>query len=455
MRRFFVLPALAGLALLSAACEGVRDAEAPSPAAEASECVSVDEALGNLRDFLGATRSAVDVDEVLEYRPDDGPDTRSAASRPTAYVVNFRGGGFAVLGAVRGMSPVVAVVRGRRMDARLCVGSVRVDAGVPSAPVYVPEDDDYVAFDSDPSEFVSDLVRNGADRRDSGRPSARAGGYAVVGPMLDYSWGQGKYGRSVMWNRYCRSKVMFRSGVRWVRTGCGPTALAMAVQYNRFPDLYINGRRHPFDLMAGAYRERFREISSVWNDIDPAAVDGDYNEHASDLIASVFHNVRKSVWKGGTGTTCTALSAWMKDAGYPSVRVVRSFSWNSSTSAAVSGMLAAGRPVVLSMCYRLCDMGDGGFAPGHIWVVDGGRYSGKDWLVHCNWGFDGELDGWFSTSCMGIFDGEEYDDEAQALIAAGKTARQKRVERFTWAPRILTYSVPAVRPVVRMDYRMP
>lgn len=455
MRRFFALPALAGLVLLFAACDGVRDAEVSSPAAEVSEYVSVDEALGNLYSFLGATRSAVDVAEVLEYRPDDGPDTRSARSRPAAYVVNFRGGGFAVLGAIRGMSPVVAVVRGRRMDARLGVGSVKDDVDVPSSSVYVPEDDDYVAFDSDPSEFVSDLVRNGVGRRGVSRPSTRAGGYAVVEPMLDYSWGQGKYDRSVMWNRYCRSKVILQSGVHWVKTGCGSTALAMAVQYNRFPDLYINGRRYPFDLMAGAYRERFYEISSIWNDIEPAAVDGDYNEYASDLIASVFHNTWQSVWKGGTGTTCTALSRWLKDAGYSSVRVVRSFSWNSSVSAAVSDMLAAGRPAVLSMCYRLCDMDEGGFAPGHIWIIDGGRVSGGDWLVHCNWGFNGELDGWFSTSCMGIFDGEEYDDEAQALIAAGKTARQKKVERFTWAPRILTYSLPAVRPVVRMDYRMP
>ena len=57
-------------------------------------------------------------------------------------------------------------------------------------------------------------------------------------------------------------------------------------------------------------------------------------------------------------------------------------------------MLQLGKPVL--MCgWELAHLD-----VSHYWVVDGVAISNERELIHCNWGWNGSSNGWFSTSCV-------------------------------------------------------
>lgn len=425
--------------------------------------VKVEDALHTLEEFLnqnnllltksGQSRKYVDVYTYYEGGLRTKSDTGDTISElPTAYVVNFENEeGFAVLGANNIVPDIIAVTEAGSINpVTLEVVSSRdvikksssffedmdeeeIEAFYNQVVItadsllYSVEDDDYYVGNLDNiEEFTSRMIHqtictsfqdyytgpgSGSEGGQNTTPSGPSQtNYTEKAPMLNYSWGQ-----SYPFNIYCKRGAKKNKAAY---TGCSTTAMAMIAAYNEFPDRLI-----------------INDIQIAWKEIksQPLADSLAFycQTHIALLMGGIYNFVKKSPTKDYTLITPRQIQKRMKEFGYTDVKRTCATSLTTSMLSQISQMLSEGKPVFISAIPK----GILNWGSGHSWVIDGAKYSpGGTYLLHMNFGWRGNSNGYFSKSSLNPAKAYEFDDP--------NLVYEDRDYVYNWNFRILTYNVP-------------
>lgn len=353
----------------------------------------------------------------------------SRESVPDAYLVNFEdNSGYAILGANTSVDPVIAVIENGNSSWKRILS---------------PEENDSDSFESEsidpgikPEKLVSLCVRGalyGMDLENE-NVETKDGGYSVeILPLTSYL----EFGQYVT---YCH-----KSNRRFVLSGCAATAISIIVAHNNYPRITAD-----YELLDLSYcnssdglglyfciankRELFFQLKDYFinypfiptptTDAERLAIlktiDSNITTHGSltasssssyftrtryKLIASIYYLLNNIItgWSS-TGTMPAAVKNGLQDLGYLSVTQVQKSSLTNSQINSIIDMLNAGKPVIL------CGWSLFGLSNSHYWVVDGIRINSSHTYIHCNWGWNGVSNGWFSSTCIRSSAGVPFDD---------------------------------------------
>ena len=355
---------------------------------------------------------------------------------PQAYLVNFEGErGFAVLGANNKVPDIVAVTESgiikddlsvvvKGGDTPLIYNNEDYDFDDTPNSDYSKEDDEYyTTFIKEErklnfNELIPALIRNpfekeelvvdpypnnNVDKSEGKKEEWKT--FTERAPIMNLLWGQEE-----PYNKYCSRKK------RNVAVGCSNIALAMIMTTNEFPTyMYINGNMMDWTEM------KKNEIIDYVSD--------EAQEDISRLVWCIFRQVKKWVSIWGTVISPRQIRKRMEAYGYENVVKLDSFGYTYNMGRAISDMLAENKPVFISGMHGLFN--------GHSWVVDGAKYSKTEednYLLHCNWGWDGSCNGYFSQHCLKPERAYEYDNPDE---------KQSRGHRYNWHLRVITYDIPS------------
>lgn len=424
--------------------------------------IPLEEALETLENFLsenesdmyptrsGSARKIANISTYYKAGELNATGTRTtqASDIPDAYLINFADGeGFAVLGANNAVADIVAVTEKGQIQDDLQVvlstyytevddaseedGDDLYEISEDSIGWRCDEDDDFYAGAIITTNFVTECIKVAieqptnttviVDENVSNNPATESAKYVTKAPMLRTNWGQGS-----PYNKYCkRQNLIFQ----WksAQTGCSTTAMAMIVAQNEYPQtLIVNG-----DTMD-------------WYQMKTIPDAGYLSEEGKDdvamLMATIFANVNKVATKKFTLITPKQIEKRMKEFGYANVVRHCSSDFTESFIAATSDMLALNKPVFISAIPKQWDKG-------HSWVIDGAKYSSEDqnrYLLHFNFGWEGQSNGYFSTTCLNPAKAEEYD-------YSDKDNTEKN-RPYNWHFRLITYDIPTGTKELNANY---
>ncbi len=401
-----------------------------------SVTVPLDQALRTLEDFMAENEGEMIMTKSSEPRVIESIDVRYAVrdsieqedSIPELYIVNFaEKEGFAILGATEDLPRIITLSESGYLDpVSLCVeidsvSPLRPDttftnSGIIPMPMefdnYCPDVDDYYVLTN--PNVINVFIDNGIQHRDEsftrpgtdnilteeGLPAQTEIGapFSTSLPMTQMHWGQGDWNNIQIFNKYCYKKV-FGQRIH-VLAGCSTVALALIIATNEFPQDYsVNG-------MVLDYSQMKRDTTFVLPDFFE-------KEHVSLLYGSIFHNVnRLFAFSEGTCILPSEIRQRMADLGYSDVKMLKGNSFNQDMLEATSYMMQKGTPVFLSAV--------AGLLGGHSWVIDGAKYDSEgEYLLHCNWGWRGAYNGYYSPNCF---------DPGNS--------------NYTWHFRLITYKIP-------------
>lgn len=83
-------------------------------------------------------------------------------------------------------------------------------------------------------------------------------------------------------------------------------------------------------------------------------------------------------------------------------------------------------------------------AKAHSWVIDGGKYSSGAYLLHFNFGWGGDCNGYFSPSCLNPSQGIEYDN--------GYIYDEDDDYTYSWHFRVITYDIPSSPSTLQVEF---
>lgn len=419
---------------------------ADDPLISGVQVISESEAISTLHDFFArlndVTRSK-DLKRIqsIETHYSDWLITRSGNPVPDAYLVNFAdNAGFAVLGANNQVAPIFFVIdegsatwdtilsdskdtsdnHGINKDniLSLCLSSALTRLG-PQDSTFLPDPDTIFFYDT----------------------------IIIPAKTTDLSFNQIR--------TYCH-----KSNGGFVISGCAAVAQAIVVAYNEYPSfLYIDGESlnyadvneddgdgffffcrnnsssspdsggffvnkqdyfyNYYDVPDNLTHEQmdylvtsidpnfFREF--VYNRCDTVYSIHLFYRTMYKLISAMFHNTSNiyQSWKA-TGTMPYAVKNAMEALGYTNITTKQTTIINYEQRTRIKNMLNDDKPVI--MCgWKLSELDSS-----HYWVVDGYRNDFINGLLHCNWGWNGHYNGWFSTSCLRMTEGIYYDSVADS-----------------------------------------
>lgn len=231
--------------------------------------------------------------------------------------------------------------------------------------------------------------------------------------MLMTQWGQGSPYKDMTGAQYA---------------GCTVTAIAQMMAYNQYPPS-LDGVRMPYDTL--------RKLKHVYTN-------SDYANDVARLYADIFFDCG-AISFGNNGTLL-----WPKDVipyleklGYTNVEFYKNAS--SCDMNRIYKSIEKGYPAIVSAL-------DANTLKGHTWIVDGhikqireGRKVGEESgdfhgtvgesreFVHCNWGWNGNDDGYYYS---GIFNTE---NPAPYKTPTTKSSEESNFKSFF---RIITYEIP-------------
>ena len=391
------------------------------------EVVPVEVALESLQEFLSdvevdmtksAPRRIKSVDTLSNHRHSTVDITEH-----NAYLVNFEEGqGFAILGATSTVAPIIAFVEKGNTSWEAILSAGEESNGVKN---------DLLTSEINPEQVMLMCV-NGAlyghyDEKDT---------INIEIPRIAALTSSLKFGQGVS---YC-----LNSGHHFVVCGCAATALSIAVAYNDYPaitadyelldlsqcntkdgngfyyyidqsNLYLKKEdffSNPLSLPTSPSDAQMWEIlqsvdSSIWLHGTPSIFYNSHNFYRTriKLISSMFYVLDNSIlsW-GATGALPSAMQAGLEDLGYTNVYSQQNTSLTSGVILDIIDMLSEAKPVIM------CGWSLVPLSKSHYWVVDGIRGSVANAQIHCNWGWDGDYNGWFSRDCIRMASGLQYDD---------------------------------------------
>lgn len=195
--------------------------------------------------------------------------------------------------------------------------------------------------------------------------------------------------------------------------GCGPVAVAQILAYHEYPRyFFLNGYYCDWTLMKSIYTTEASKNSLS------------YDNSAVIVLSHFLEELRKETkrsywleWLGESWTTAKKCKKVFKSAGYSNVHRYKNYHEDQTLN-----MLNNNCPVFIGAM-------DSRSLEGHFWVIDGyqmqnlvgnnGTVYNSMTLLHCNWGWNGDYDGYFSS---GVFNPGN--------------------QNFNWWFRMITYDNP-------------
>ena len=323
-------------------------------------------------------------------------------SESACYIVNFADSlGYAVLGANTAMPPIIAVTEHGSIEAESIVSmdSTKINEMYREKDCdcmdeilledfdwYNEEEDDfYVAKIGDTpiddwiaSNFFRTVVLTVEDGRMNGSPS----NHVTCKPLLETQWGQGEWNICGIFNKYCTKKCGNRQ--KHVYAGCGTVALASVLAYNEYPVIRQNNTVLDYDAMKSDDVEDLDSLSA---------------EYVSLLYKDIFYRLDHTfINQIGTCTMPNKISKALSEYGYSNVCTYKKNYFSDEMFRATSQMLSESKPIIISGVRNLLN--------GHTWIIDGADYvedktSGAiSYMYHCNWGWNGNHNGYFASDCF-------------------------------------------------------
>lgn len=193
--------------------------------------------------------------------------------------------------------------------------------------------------------------------------------------------------------------------------------MAMIAAFNEYPNtLIINNELIDWNGMKASTSANY--LTSKGKD------------DVAQLIGSIYNFVRKIARPTYTLITPEQIKKRMQDIGYINVNKHSASNFTYSMKKATSDMLAKDKPVFISAIPK-------NWTKGHSWVIDGAKYSSTEsntYLLHFNFGWKGQSNGYFSTTCLNPAKGKEYD--------APRNDNTANDYAYSWHFRLITYDVP-------------
>lgn len=224
-----------------------------------------------------------------------------------------------------------------------------------------------------------------------GRPATRAD----VAPFMKSHWGQGKY-----YNAMCPSDAAGEDGHALV--GCVATSVSQVMYYYRFPAQGQGSHGYYANNSASGYGDygwlsvNFGNTTYDWEGMSDQVNGTNANLAAAELCyhAGVGVDMAYGAHASGSQTSyaADALKTYFKYT--TSIQFLQRYqysatSWDNSLKNNLNGK----KPIIYS-----------GVQPagsGHAWVFDGYDTTNQGTFFHCNWGWDGMSDGYFSIDALG------------------------------------------------------
>ena len=408
--------------------------------------VPIEEALSSLESFMvekGMVKTKGSLSDYIDnYFPVSVPATKAAAAQGNViYAVNFKDeGGYAILAADTRIQEDILAVTDQ--------GSITEDDFLEPVFEKIPTDNDDLSV----SEYEA-MVESGAlaalsrqvnkqcllyaTRRvddvggyGSGGGSGSGGTGTVtyswktvreVPRMINTAWTQSTENNDIF-NKYCPEV-----GLIWKRkapAGCVCIALSQIIAYHEYP-YNLTCNRVPID---------YPEIKKIYS-YDKRKYEG--SDEGKEMLA---------LFCSGVGGWCRTKYgsifgeawgfAWPSDAKY----CLETFEYKnvslnwSYDERQVLKSLDNGCPVFMSAI--------AGLISGHAWVIDGymkrnyvsssGTVKESQTLVHCNWGWGGSCNGYFTSGIFRTKDAATYDF----------TSRNSENYNFWYAFNTITYDKP-------------
>lgn len=212
----------------------------------------------------------------------------------------------------------------------------------------------------------------------------------ILHPILNTKWGQ----RSP-YNEYC--PVM--SGIKTL-TGCVPTAMSQIASFLQIPteSLWKDVSNEYYTTL------HWDQIISDCKENEGVLTKAKYSQ-SSDEVAHLmryFGEQFKSIYGiDGTATVSSYAIAWMQQIEGIEVSSLKSYS--------IGGIINCLRDNGIVYARGSTVMG------GHAWVYDGYCRATKDdttkYFVHCNWGWNGNSNGYYISKIFNTSSGPEFYDD--------------------------------------------
>jgi len=370
--------------------------------------VTPDEAVQLLQTVMGGESTrAISVGSIQTLRKSDFvPTTRGAEDGDVVYIVDLEDGGSAIMGADKRMEPIYAILDETKISPeQLTLSATRSDDG-----------------EQDIEEYVMGLVNNkiqvdvmGLEHTLPEMPMIPRDQTwtetTVIGrqsPLLRTKWGQDH-----PFN--LRFPLIDNCVFNREFAGCVTVAVAQIMCYNRFPNLVGN-----------------RAIS--WNlasqyDFENTSPSDDVINAVAWLMWAVALELPAD-WGGtdtrddGTASSIEDAAALMTRHGYYSVQIINEL----NTTVVIDMLCDREQPVYIRGRSEV----DGESAY-HAWLIDGCNVYKEDFwvrhyidsfrfneyientkeynLLHCNFGYEGRCDGYYSSGLFKLYPAPSLDDE--------------------------------------------
>ncbi|MBE6220540.1 MAG: hypothetical protein E7127_02740 [Rikenellaceae bacterium] len=370
--------------------------------------VTPDEAVQLLQTVMGGESTrAISVGSIQTLRKSDFvPTTRGAEDGDVVYIVDLEDGGSAIMGADKRMEPIYAILDETKISPeQLTLSATRSDDG-----------------EQDIEEYVMGLVNNkiqvdvmGFEHTLPEMPMIPRDQTwtetTVIGrqsPLLRTKWGQDH-----PFN--LRFPLIDNCVFNREFAGCVTVAVAQIMCYNRFPNLVGN-----------------RAIS--WNlasqyDFENTSPSDDVINAVAWLMWAVALELPAD-WGGtdtrddGTASSIEDAAALMTRHGYYSVQIINEL----NTTVVIDMLCDREQPVYIRGRSEV----DGESAY-HAWLIDGCNVYKEDFwvrhyidsfrfneyientkeynLLHCNFGYEGRCDGYYSSGLFKLYPAPSLDDE--------------------------------------------
>ena len=203
----------------------------------------------------------------------------------------------------------------------------------------------------------------------------------VVLPLIKSRWGQGE-----PYNKLTH-----------YYTGCVATAMAQIMYYHQWPLRGQGSNSYTVNYEGQTRSADFSQSQYAWEQMRPTYTYGSYTKQQEDAVAKLMSDVGISVYMQYTPNSSSAQNfaaaqAFRSYFDYDAAIVTKENEGNAHFLEVIQDELRKGFPLYISGNQR-------SGASGHAWVADG---FDRDGLIHMNFGWDGQADGYYSLAALNL-----------------------------------------------------
>ena len=230
----------------------------------------------------------------------------------------------------------------------------------------------------------------------------------AVLPLIKSHWGQG-YPYNKLTHYY---------------TGCVATAMAQIMYHHKWPLRGQGSNSYTVTYDGQTRSADFSQSQYAWEQMTPTYTHGSYTTQQEDAVAKLMSDVGISVYMQYTPNSSgaqnfAAAQAFRSYFDYDAAIVTKENEGNAHFLEVIQDELRKGFPLYISGSQR-------SGAGGHAWVADGFDHDG---LIHMNFGWDGQADGYYSLAALNLsssgteFGGRPLSFSKQLLVILARPNR--------------------------------